>query len=382
MKSKDGGPDGPGGLDSLVEVVSLKAKGRADESRSAFRQLYDWHQESIHTHIRNRACDEDEARQILLLAPEHAWNALPAPAAERDLGAWLLDMATQAIHAYWRESDRNQIRRLCGYLRDGNQRAAEDVYTRLFEKYNPQIYSYILRLITNHRDQERDKEEVAEDLTQIVLIKAWQTIQAIRTWDNFRGWLFTVATNEVFSHWRKQKPWRDIVLGLDIFALVPGRGYALPQTPPAVARICDQDWLGRALATLPEKHRICLLLCKYHGFSAAEAGQILDPAHPVPEGTVNWLVSEAKQLCRKALAESLQDNPPADPPPKQPPRSRRPADVASALEGADVLDPATNDARGALDGHRKHTPRQLAGEHAEQPEGENPRGERPKHAPG
>ena len=71
-------------------------------------------------------------------------------------------------------------------------------FSDLYHDYFPKVFAYVYG-----RVQDR---EVSLDIVSDVFEKAYMKMKSLRSPDSFGSWLFTIARNEVSSHWRKEKP--------------------------------------------------------------------------------------------------------------------------------------------------------------------------------
>jgi RNA polymerase sigma-70 factor (ECF subfamily) len=71
-------------------------------------------------------------------------------------------------------------------------------FSDLYNEYFSKVFAYIYG-----RVQDR---EVSLDIVSDVFEKAFVKVRSLRSRDSFGSWLFTIARNEVSSHWRKEKP--------------------------------------------------------------------------------------------------------------------------------------------------------------------------------
>lgn len=71
-------------------------------------------------------------------------------------------------------------------------------FSELYHQYYPKVFAYVFG-----RVQDR---ELSMDLVSDVFEKAFMKKHFLRSPDAFGSWLFTIARNEVASHWRKEKP--------------------------------------------------------------------------------------------------------------------------------------------------------------------------------
>jgi len=71
-------------------------------------------------------------------------------------------------------------------------------FSELYNEYFPKVFAYVYG-----RVQDKD---ISLDIVSDVFEKAFIKKQSLRSADSFGSWLFTIARNEVSSHWRKEKP--------------------------------------------------------------------------------------------------------------------------------------------------------------------------------
>ncbi|MEO8458434.1 MAG: sigma-70 family RNA polymerase sigma factor [Chloroflexota bacterium] len=71
-------------------------------------------------------------------------------------------------------------------------------FSDLYHDYFPKVFAYVYGRV-------QDKE-VSLDIVSDVFEKAYMKMKSLRSPESFGSWLFTIARNEVSSHWRKEKP--------------------------------------------------------------------------------------------------------------------------------------------------------------------------------
>lgn len=71
-------------------------------------------------------------------------------------------------------------------------------FSDLYNDYFPKVFAYVYGRV-------QDKE-VSLDIVSDVFEKAFIKKKSLRSPESFGSWLFTIARNEVSSHWRKEKP--------------------------------------------------------------------------------------------------------------------------------------------------------------------------------
>ncbi len=81
---------------------------------------------------------------------------------------------------------------------DGAFAPTASEFSDLYNEYFGKVFAYIYG-----RVQDR---EVSLDIVSDVFEKAYVKVRSLRSRDSFGSWLFTIARNEVSSHWRKEKP--------------------------------------------------------------------------------------------------------------------------------------------------------------------------------
>lgn len=92
---------------------------------------------------------------------------------------------------------RQRTRRSPPALPHRNSRQLSD-FAGLYDQYFPKVFAYVYGRVQN--------KEAALDIVSDVFEKAYVKMHGLRSADAFSSWLFTIARNEVASHWRKEKP--------------------------------------------------------------------------------------------------------------------------------------------------------------------------------
>ncbi|HUU09935.1 MAG TPA: sigma-70 family RNA polymerase sigma factor [Phycisphaerae bacterium] len=133
---------------------------------------------------------------------------------------------------------------------------SEDV-ERLLVAFSPRVYGLLLRMV--------GRSDVAEDLMQETLLRAFRSLGTYRSEGKFRAWIFRIAVN-LARDWIRRRP-REPATGLDDdAAAAPAQAVLARDVPP------EADALGRerrrdveqALARLPDADREVLLM-RYYG---------------------------------------------------------------------------------------------------------------------
>jgi len=164
-----------------------------------------------------------------------------------------------------------------------DQASARACVEELYAAHHAEIYSYLSRML-------RD-DELAADLTQETFVKAFRAFDTLADQDRARAWLYQIAGHTALDELRRRK----------IVRFVPwsgeSRGVAASAEDVALrGRLTGE--LERALATLPERQRMALLLAEVHEMSGLELAEALGVSHVAARA----LLSRARESLRQALA--------------------------------------------------------------------------------
>ena len=131
-------------------------------------------------------------------------------------------------------------------------------------------------------------QEMADDLAQETLVKAWQARNMFAPGTNLKAWLFTILRNQFYSD--RRRAWRQAPWDQDAAERIPGGS----EDQVHSAELSDTV---RALKHLSDEQREALILVGAGGFSYEDAAAICKCA----VGTVKSRVARA----RKTLIEIL-----------------------------------------------------------------------------
>ena len=137
--------------------------------------------------------------------------------------------------------------------------------------------------------------EDAEDLTQLVWVRAFPALARLEDRLAVRAWLFAIMRRE-FTRWL-----RDHKTSCSLEALGDAIDRLAADALPDVGRVVeDRLTLQNALAQLSEEHRDTFMLRYLSQFTAPEVAQILE----VPVGTVESRCYFARQKLRELMLQS------------------------------------------------------------------------------
>jgi len=167
----------------------------------------------------------------------------------------------------------------------------------LIDRYKNKVYNYVCRMI--------DRPEDAEDITQEVFVRAYQSIDRFRGDSSFQTWIFRIATNLCVDYSRRAKRQVRTAWSVDdpLSEEEPDRCREIPDA----RRLPEQELQRRelqhqvrmALTKLSEKLRTVLVLYDIQGMSYEEISHTLN----IPIGTVKSRLFNA----RAELGKRLQD---------------------------------------------------------------------------
>jgi RNA polymerase sigma-70 factor (ECF subfamily) len=164
----------------------------------------------------------------------------------------------------------------------------------LLQKYRSPLVNFLYRMV-------RDTA-TAEDLAQEVFLRVYRARKQYTPSAKFTTWLFRIATNVALNSVRDN---RYDKLAVSIDAPVGDEDPAPRELPAREMRIDEHmierdrtEFIQRAIASLPEKQRVAVLLHKYEEMDYGEIARILDCS----ESALKSLLFRAYETLRVQLA--------------------------------------------------------------------------------
>lgn len=170
----------------------------------------------------------------------------------------------------------------------------EDAFGELMSRYRGQITNYLYRFLNDY--------EEAVDLAQETFVRVYFALDRYHTGYAFSTYIYRIATNLAISEIRRRK--RRRVLSLT--GLFQGDEMSDAEfQPPDKAKLADatlvddeqSEMIGRAIAALPEKYRVPVVLRDIEGRSYDEIAQILQ----LGLGTTKSRISRGRGLLKEKL---------------------------------------------------------------------------------
>lgn len=174
-------------------------------------------------------------------------------------------------------------------------RGDQAAYATLYNKYESELYRFALFLAGG--------SDAAEELFQETWFRVVKNLGK-RPIDNFKQWLFTIATNLYRDELRKRKVRRVVSDSETTEDRYGGAGadataHGAPHSKPAAEGFALREAIGDAMKKLTHQQRTTFVLVYVEGFKIREAGEILGK----PEGTVKSTLYRALEVLRGELKE-------------------------------------------------------------------------------
>ena len=171
-------------------------------------------------------------------------------------------------------------------------------FRQLFEAYKTPLLNFIYRYCQDRR--------VAEELSQEVFLRVYKTVLSYRPEARFSTWLYRIATNICLNEIRTGKYRHELEI-IDrqggeegkLFEVVDR--HSIAKTDDKILEEEKQQAVRDAIAELPEKQRVALILSTYEQLSYKEIGKRLSCS----EGAVKSIIHRAKIAIRDILKRKL-----------------------------------------------------------------------------
>ncbi|HVR95897.1 MAG TPA: sigma-70 family RNA polymerase sigma factor [Thermoanaerobaculia bacterium] len=160
---------------------------------------------------------------------------------------------------------------------------ARDAFACLVDRHKDAVVGYLARL-TGQRDR-------AEDLAQETFLRLFRAADTYREQGYLRAWLFRIATNLVRSEERRERRLRLLL------PFLGGRPHAEPVAPTGLLRQELHREVASAVAALPLRYRVPLVLHEIEGWAYADIARELG----CREGTVKSRIHRGRQQLKQTL---------------------------------------------------------------------------------
>jgi len=172
--------------------------------------------------------------------------------------------------------------------------ADEQAFETLIERHQRAVIGTVAKMLGNASD--------AEDIAQQVFIRLWKSAPRYKPTAKFTTFLYTITRNLVFNESRRRSRKKE-------FSMEEREDDFHLQTPDSKNESPDKNLLqselqtsvDRAIAALPEKQRLAVILRRYEGMPYDEIADILDLSIPA----VKSQLFRARSTLREALQSYL-----------------------------------------------------------------------------
>jgi len=169
-----------------------------------------------------------------------------------------------------------------------------DAFQKLYERHRGGLYRYFLR---------QSNQSVAEELFQDVWMRVVQSRKRYRPKALFKTWLYTLARNRLFDHYRRDaaRPVRNTEPGDDSPEI------SMPDTNPGPQRLLDlRDCLEQLLqlvSGLPNVQRQTFLLRHEAGMSLAEIAETMSTGAETAKSRLRYAMDRLRAAIAKECLE-------------------------------------------------------------------------------
>lgn len=165
-----------------------------------------------------------------------------------------------------------------------------NAFQSLFAEFQPQLKSYLYRLLANRND--------AEDITHDTFIKAYDKLKAFKGEASLKTWVFQIATSIAFNYLKRRKRWvpdisekaKNLVQSnADLASKIVSVSQTSEYGKYEIKEHIDTCFICIS-KNLPIENQIALILKDIYDFSVKDICLILEKS----EGTVKYLLQNAR----------------------------------------------------------------------------------------
>lgn len=213
------------------------------------------------------------------------------PANERHMPKQPEDTVDSTTKTSFPETSGNEID-VTLMLRVGN--GDEQAFEELIERHQGAVIGTVAKMLGNASD--------AEDIAQQVFIRLWKSAPRYQPTAKFTTFLFTIARNLVFNESRRRSRKKEFSMDErqdDFHLQTPDDQTASPDDEMLQNEL--QSAVDKAIANLPEKQRLAVILRRYEGMPYDEIGRVLELSIPA----VKSQLFRARNTLRDSLQQYL-----------------------------------------------------------------------------
>jgi RNA polymerase sigma-70 factor, ECF subfamily len=169
----------------------------------------------------------------------------------------------------------------------------------------PELVRRFQGRITNLVSRVLNDRECADDLAQEVFVRVFVHRRNYRHGSKFSTWIFTIAANLAKNEIRRRVRRRNWFSLDALEETLKDRVIQLADSTESRETTLEREQLqgavGRAIATVPEKYRLALVLRDIEGLPYEDIAQVLG----IPGGTVRSRINRARSMLKHKLKPLL-----------------------------------------------------------------------------
>lgn len=159
-------------------------------------------------------------------------------------------------------------------------------FKMLMEKYQLQVFRTVMGFVHSKED--------AEDITQDIFVKVYQSLASFKGESEFSTWLYRITVNMSINFVNRNRKNRLLQSLEDIFTK-PGN----EKTPLEQLEESERDRrIQKAIDSLTERQRMAFILSKYEELSQKTIASVMNTS----EGAVEQLLQRAKSNLQRKLS--------------------------------------------------------------------------------
>ncbi len=179
-------------------------------------------------------------------------------------------------------------------------RVAEDderAFAELVRRFQGRVINLVSRVLNDR--------ECSDDLAQEVFVRVFVHRRNYRRGSKFSTWLFTIAANLAKNEIRRRVRRRNWFSLDALQELLKDSAIQLADPTESRESVLEREQLqaavGLAIATVPEKYRLALVLRDIEGLPYEEIALVLN----IPGGTVRSRINRARSMLKRKLQPLL-----------------------------------------------------------------------------
>ena len=167
-----------------------------------------------------------------------------------------------------------------------------DRYLNLIFRYQDDIYRIIVNVVREHY--------LAEELTQVVMVKAWNSFHTLRRPESSKAWVKAITKNVIREYMRKKRVYLSIA-DRRVFSEMEAKELRNIESDilDAIVRKEDVNRVFKALELVDDRYSNIIRYNLIGGFSLKEVAAIVDMIY----GTVRSYYSKGMRMLRDIYIE-------------------------------------------------------------------------------